>query len=87
MMAAARFLIMGFAVLTIIYLCLWLYFRAARREELETEWLERGEGDRNDYVARGLQRQAPGLRDRLLAIVYGGPILLFFFLVFATDYM
>ena len=87
MMAAARLLVMGFVILTIVYLCLWLYFRAARREALETEWMERGEGDREEYVSRGLARQASGLRDRLLAIVYGGPILLFFFLVFATDYM
>ena len=85
MIAAIRFLAMAFAVLTVVYLCLWLYARSVRREALEAEWSQDRVGAREDYVTRGLAEQAPRLRRRLLLIVYGAPVALFLFLVIYTN--
>lgn len=87
MLAIARFLAMGFLFLTLIYLCLWLYARAARREALEAEWHLHGAGEKGAFVAEGLASQAPGLRRRLIMICYGAPVVLFVFVVFATNFM
>ena len=87
MLAIIRFLVMSFLVLTLIFLCLWLYARAARREALVEEWHVHGTGDRDAFVAHGLAAQAPGLRRRLLLICYGAPAVIFVFAVFATEFM
>ena len=87
MLAALRFLIFGFVVLSAIYVCLSLYARAARREKLEAEWSEHRSGVREEFVARGLASYQPGLRRRLILAVYAAPLALFVFLVFATNWM
>lgn len=87
MLAGLRFLVFGFVVLSAIYLCLSLYARAARRERLEDEWAEHRDGERDEFVARGMASYAPGLRRRLMLAVYGAPLALFVFLVFATNWM
>lgn len=87
MLAALRFLVFGFVVLSAIYLCLSLYARAARREKLEDEWAEHRDGAREDFVARGMAAYQPGLRRRLVLGVYAAPLVLFVFLVFATNWM
>ena len=85
MIGAIRFLVMAFAVLTAVYLCLWFYARSVRREALEAEWARERRGARDDYVTQGLAAHAPGLRRRLLLIVYGAPVALFAFLVIYTN--
>ncbi len=87
MLAALRFLMMAFVVLSVIYLCLSLYARAARREALEAEWSEHRDGAREDFVARGMAAHQPGLRRRLLLGVYAAPVVVFVFIVFATNWM
>ena len=42
MFALARLVVVGFFVLTIVYICLSLYSRSVRRDKLETEWCEGG---------------------------------------------
>ncbi len=40
MFALGRLLVIGFLVLSVVYICLSLYSRAVRRNKLEKEWDE-----------------------------------------------
>ena len=54
MFALARLLVVGFIVLTIIYVCLSLYSRSVRKGKLEAEWDEEGmTGDREALDRQG----------------------------------
>lgn len=87
MAALARLVIMGFAVLTVIYFSLWFWSRALRRERLETRWAEKGRiGDREAFVRRGLQRYDPSIRRKLLIGVYVVPTLIVAAIVYVTNY-
>lgn len=76
MAALARLLIVGFVVLTVIYVSLSWYSRAARREKLEQWWEDEGQpGDRDTYVAEGLRDYDRSLRRKLILGVYVVPCL------------
>ncbi len=50
MFALARLSVVGFVVLTIVYICLSLYSLSKRREKLEAEWDREGmSGDRDAF--------------------------------------
>lgn len=76
MAALARLLIVGFVVLTVIYVSLSWYSRAVRREKLEQWWEDEGQpGDRDTYVAEGLRDYDRSLRRKLILGVYVVPCL------------
>jgi hypothetical protein len=80
MAALARLLIVGFVVLTVIYVSISLYSRAVRRSRLEQWWEKEGQpGDRDtyvaEYVAEGLRDYDQSLRRRLILGVYVVPCL------------
>lgn len=76
MAALARLLVVGFVVLTVIYVCLSLYSRAVRRDKLEQWWEDEGRpGDRETYVAEGLRDYDRSLRRKLILGVYLFPCL------------
>ncbi len=76
MAALARLLIVGFVVLTVIYVSISLYSRAVRRSRLEQWWEKEGQpGDRDTYVAEGLRDYDQSLRRRLILGVYVVPCL------------
>lgn len=76
MAALARLLIVGFVVLTVIYVSISLYSRAVRRSRLEQWWEEEGQpGDRDTYVSEGLRDYDQSLRRRLILGVYILPCL------------
>ena len=58
MFALARLVVMGFIVLSIIYVCLSLYSRAVRRSKLKAEWDEARDGDRDAFIADLERRMA-----------------------------
>ncbi len=76
MAALARLLIVGFVVLTVIYISLSLYSRAVRRGKLHEWWEEEGRpGDRETYVTEGLRDYDRSLRRKLILGVYVVPCL------------
>ncbi|MEP5153771.1 hypothetical protein [Planktotalea sp.] len=89
MFALARLLVMGFFVLTIVYICLSLYSRAVRRGKLEAEWREGGtSGDTmEDFVQEGLKDYDGSLRRKLILGVYIVPICVVSFIIYATNFM
>lgn len=67
-----RFLLMGFVVMSAVYVTVWFYSRSVRREKLENAWAEeQPEGiSRDVYVAKGMEEYHTSLRPKLLLLIY-----------------
>ena len=86
MIALARLIVIGAVLLTAVYLSLWFYARAVRRDRLRAEWEDhRGGDDREAYVRRGLAGYERSLRRRLLVLVYLVPLGLMVTIVAITN--
>jgi hypothetical protein len=87
MIAFARLVIIGFIVLTVIYVCLSFYSRAIRRGKLEARWDEaRGPGDRDTFIRRGLERYDGSIRRKLILAVYIVPTILVALIIYFTNF-
>lgn len=82
-----RLVVIGFVVLTVIYICLSLYSRAVRRGKLIQAWEDAGEpGERDDYVRQGLEEYSGSLRRKLLLGVYVVPVVVVATIIYLTNY-
>ena len=87
MFALARLLVIGFVVLTLIYLSLSFYSRAVRRDKLEAEWEEGGESmSKEAFVDEGLRDYEQSLRRKLIWGVYVVPAVLVCVLIYVTNF-
>ncbi len=65
-----RLLLMALVFLGIIYFLVSVYSRSVRRERLEKRFDAGGvEGDRDTYIADGMQHYERGLRKKLIWLV------------------
>ena len=94
MFALVRLLVVGFIVLTVIYVCLSLYSRAVRRGKLEKSWEEEHGPDdgsdnpaRDSFVEQGLQDYDGSLRRKLILLVYILPISAMMGIIYVINYM
>lgn len=92
MFALARLLVMGFIVLTIVYVCLLFYSRAVRRGKLRAQWnfeqmddATKG-GDRDDYIREGLEEYDGSVRRKLVLGVYIIPTVLVAIIIYLTNF-
>lgn len=93
MFALARLLVIGFVVLTIIYVCLSFYSRSVRKGKLEAEWIEEhGEGDYDDdpkyeaFIDQGLKDYDGSLRRKLILGVYIIPVILMITMIYLMNF-
>lgn len=93
MFALARLVVVGFVVLTIVYVCLSLYSRSVRKGKLNAEWIEQhGEGDYDDdpnyeaFIDRGLQDYDGSLRRKLILGVYIIPVVLMITMIYLMNF-
>lgn len=87
MFALARLLVIGFLVLSVVYICLSLYSRAVRRDKLEKEWDEEiQQGDRDAYVEAGLREYDGSLRRKLILGVYIVPLTVISVIIYLTNF-
>lgn len=87
MFALARLLVVGFVVLTIIYVSLSLYSRAVRRGKLENEWDEKGmTGDREAWIDAGLREYDGSLRRKLIWGVYIVPVVIVITMIYLMNF-
>ncbi|WP_375229217.1 hypothetical protein [Roseobacter sp. S98] len=85
-MAIARLFLMGFVVLSVVYACLWFFFRARRREKLEATWdAGKGDGSRAQFVRSGLERYHRPLKRNLILGVYVLPTAALALLIYLTN--
>jgi hypothetical protein len=70
-----RLLALSFVVLTVVYVLVSIYSRSVRRERLEETYDAGGvEGDRDAYIAAGMEAYRHGLRRKLIWLVYVIPL-------------
>lgn len=82
-----RLFVVGFVVLTVIYICLSLYSRSVRRARLIRQWQSEGRiGDRDAFVAEGLERYEGSLRRKLIWGVYIVPVTLIGVIIYMTNF-
>lgn len=74
MLALARFFIMGFVVLTVIYGALWFYLRARRRAMLELDWSKDSGQSQEAYVDMHMPEFDARRFRLLIGVVYILPI-------------
>lgn len=81
----ARLMVVGFVVLTVVYIVASLYSRSVRREKLEKQWdAEIGTGDRDAYIREGMEAYRGSLRRKLLWGVYIVPMAVLLVLLYAN---
>ena len=86
-LALARLLVIGFVVLTVIYVSLSFYSRSVRRAKLENQWNDEGrEGDRDAFVREGLEDYDHSLRRKLILGVYIVPICAVLLILYLTNF-
>lgn len=87
MIALARLLVIGFIVLTVIYVCLSFYSRAVRRGKLEAEWHEEEQNvDKETFVREGLEDYDSSLRRKLILGVYVVPVVTVGVIIYLTNF-
>lgn len=87
MIALARLVVIGFVVLTIIFVCLSFYSKAVRREKLEAKWdASGGPGGRDEYVRAGLEEYSGSLKRKLIWGVYVVPTLIVVAIIYFTNF-
>jgi hypothetical protein len=87
MLALARLLVIGFVVLTVIYVSLSLYSRSVRRAKLEREWDEEiRTGDRDAFIEDGMRDYDGSLRKKLILGVYIVPVTLVIVIIYLTNF-
>ena len=87
MFALARLLVIGFLVLSVVYICLSFYSRAVRKDKLRKEWDEEiQQGDRNAFVEAGLREYDGSLRRKLILGVYIVPLTLMSAIIYFTNF-
>lgn len=87
MIGILRSAFFGFIGLTVIYVLVATYSRSVRREKLEKKFDAGGiEGDRDTYIAEGMQAYEHGLKHRLLWLVYIIPTVVVVVTVYFVNY-
>ena len=86
-MAIIRLFIIAFVVLSVIFVCVSLYSRAARREKLERQWEEDGsQGDKDAFVRAGMTDYDGSLRKQLIWGVYVIPLVIVVAITYVVNY-
>ena len=87
MLALGRLVVIGFIVLTVIYVCLSFYSRSVRKSKLKKKWHEGKQlVDRDTFVQRGLERYDGSIRRKLILGVYVVPIVVIAVIIYLTNF-
>ena len=86
MLALLRLIVVGFVVLTVVYVCLSLWSRSVRRRKLNAEWEETRQGDREAFVEAGLTEYDGSLRRKLILGVYVVPTVTIAIIIYLVNY-
>ncbi len=87
MFALARLVMIGFIVLTVVYVCLSLYSRSVRKAKLRAKWLAGPQMvDRDTFVQRGLEKYDGSIRRKLILGVYIVPVVVVSVIIYLTNF-
>ncbi|MDA3859330.1 MAG: hypothetical protein PF480_14130 [Roseovarius sp.] len=83
-----RLTVIGFVVLTLVYISVSLYSRSVRRRKLLKDWQDTGRpGDKDAYIEAGMAQYQHSLRRRLIWLVYIVPITMIAAIIYFTNFM
>nr|WP_303626442.1 hypothetical protein [Roseovarius sp. M141] len=86
-MALLKLILIGGAVLTVIYIVLSLWSRRVRRGKLDREWQDTGRpGARDAYIEAGLKEYDGSVRRKLIWGVYIVPVIVITAIVYLTNF-
>jgi hypothetical protein len=90
MVGILRALLIGFVVLTAVYVVLWAYGRSMRKEKLEKRWDARaGAADtpakRAAFIEAGMRAYEKSMRRKLIWLVYVIPLLAVTAIIFIVN--
>jgi hypothetical protein len=87
MAALVRLMVVGFIVLSVIYVCLSLYSRAVRKGKLRAQWHEEQPDQSLDaFLHEGLEDYDKSLRRKLILSVYVIPVILVSVVIYLTNF-
>ncbi|HEY9039499.1 MAG TPA: hypothetical protein VIN05_11240 [Roseovarius sp.] len=87
MLALLKLILIGGAVLTVIYIVLSLWSRRMRRAKLEREWQDTGRpGDKEEFVEAGLKEYDGSVRRKLILGVYIVPMVVIGTIIYLTNF-
>ena len=87
MIALIRLVVVGFVVLSIVYICLSFYSRAVRKRKLIAEWeAEQPPLPRDTFVREGLEEYDSSLRPKLILGVYIVPTVLIGVIIYLVNF-
>ena len=87
MIGILRSVVVGFILLTIVYLTVAMYSRSVRREKLEKAFdVGDIDEDRDTYIKDGMQEYEHGLKRRLLWLIYIVPSAIVAVTVYLVNY-
>ena len=89
-MQFVRFAVVGFVLLTVIYVLISIYSRSVRRERLEDDWAEldeeaRAGQSRDDFIDAGMAAYQSGFRRKLILLVYVIPTIAVVTLIYVIN--
>jgi len=85
MIALVRLVFLYLIFASVIYICLSLYARSVRKAKLEAEWSASEHGDKDAFVAAGLDAFSSSIRRKLILGVYVVPVVLFGLIVYLNN--
>jgi hypothetical protein len=86
LLGLGRMLLLLLVLLTVVYVSLFLYWRAGVKMRLEEDWVMEGRpGDREDWIDERLSPVARRIRTWLILLVYVVPVAGLFLYVYLTN--
>ncbi|WP_425097592.1 hypothetical protein [Tropicibacter sp. S64] len=87
MVALLQLVVVGFVLLTVVYVALSIWSRRVRRMKLENAWYDEGQpGEQDAFVEQGLRDYDGSLRRKLILGVYVVPILVIGTIIYLTNF-
>lgn len=87
MPALLKLIVFGFLFLSVIFIIVSFRSRAARRRDLEKEWIEEGSpGDKDAYIRFGLKQYDQSLRARAIWLIYIIPVVAVAAIIYVTNF-
>lgn len=82
-----RLVLIGFILLSVVYVGLSFWSRQMRRSKLRRQWEEEGlTGDREAWIREGLEDYDDSFRRKLILLVYIVPVVLVAYIIYAVNY-
>ncbi|MCA0920513.1 hypothetical protein [Pseudooceanicola nanhaiensis] len=82
-----RLILVGFVVLTVLYVIVSIWSRETRRAKLKARWKAEGRtGDRRAWMREELEDYDQSFRRKLILLIYIVPVMVVAFLIYYVNF-